>query len=299
MAAMFVQRASEMVVNFATTNSDAGELLLRATAPPGSSASMPRAMVIVAHPDDEVINVGGRMGRFGDAFFIHVTDGAPRNEEDSKAHGFSSLEDYKSARASELSKMFATAGLESVRHACIGVPDQEATFHLIDLTRELKRRIAQFEPEVIFTHPYEGGHPDHDACAFSVHHSVALVKAERGLEPLILESPFYNAGSGGRDGGAFLELPEGTTEIVYELSAEERTRKQALMACFATQQETLKFFQCDTERYRVAPGYDFRRTPHSGKVFYDNFSWGMTSERFCRVAGEAESELHGESTLMR
>jgi LmbE family N-acetylglucosaminyl deacetylase len=258
---------------------------------------MPRAMVIVAHPDDEVIAVGGRMGRFVDAFFIHVTDGAPRNEEDSRVHGFSSLEDYKRARAGELRKMFASAGLESIRHACICVPDQEATFHLMQLTRELKSRIANWEPEVIFTHPYEGGHPDHDACAFSVHHAVSLVKGQTGMKPLIVEAPFYNAGASGSDGSAFLDLPGATTEMAYELSAEERTRKQGLMACFATQQETLKLFQCETECYRVAPVYDFTRTPHAGNVFYDNFPWGMTSERFCQLAKEAELVLNREAVL--
>src|SRR5579862_7155208 len=89
----------------------AEDLLRRATAPQDSDEVMPKAMVVVAHPDDETIAVGARMVRFKEAHFVHVTDGAPRNEEDSRAHGFTVLSDYRRARAEELACMFARAGL--------------------------------------------------------------------------------------------------------------------------------------------------------------------------------------------
>lgn len=70
---------------------------------------MPRAMVVVAHADDETIALGARMGRFQEAHFVHVTDGAPRNEQDSRAHGFAALADYRQARDHELREMFSRA----------------------------------------------------------------------------------------------------------------------------------------------------------------------------------------------
>jgi LmbE family N-acetylglucosaminyl deacetylase len=252
---------------------------------------MPRAMVVVAHPDDETIALGARMGRFQEAHFVHLTDGAPRNEEDSRAHGFSTLAGYRQARAQELTNMFGRAKLDRVSRSSLNIPDQEAALNLVALTRQLVRHIGHHEPEVIFTHPYEGGHPDHDACAFAVHHAVGMHRAEGGTRPLIVEAPFYNAGPKEHGSGAFLEVAMSMPEVVHELSPAERERKHSLVECFETQRETLKGFHDSAERYRIAPMYDFTRPPHEGKVLYDHYPWGMTSDRFCELAEEAETRL--------
>ena len=234
-----------------------------------------------AHPDDEVIAVGARMGRFANSHFVHVTDGAPRNEHDSRAHGFERLEDYRRSRADEFEAALVCAGIGDASHQCLDIPDQEASLRLAELTGRIARLIEQHRPEVIFTHPYEGGHPDHDACAFAVHHAAG--------DTAIIESPFYNARNRGT--GGFLSSPEQTHEVVYELTAEELARKQALIACFKTQRETLRGFTATEERYRVAPEYDFSTPPHEPPVLYDGYPWGMNSTRFCELACEAEHEL--------
>jgi N-acetylglucosamine malate deacetylase 2 len=291
MAALEDFGASEQLVGSAQSKEAAEDLLRRATAPEGSVEPMPRAMVVVAHPDDETIALGARMGRFQEAHFVHITDGAPRNEQDSRAHGFSRLDDYRQARAHELAEMFTRARLQRVSRGSLGFRDQEATLNLVEITRQLVQRISHHEPEVIFTHPYEGGHPDHDASAFAVHHAVELHRTQGGKRPLILEAPFYNAGPQGFGSGRFLEAQGNMPEVRYELSPEERERKHALVACFTTQQETLKGFHDATERYRIAPVYDFTRPPHEGRVLYDHYPWGMTSERFCELAEDAENRL--------
>jgi len=256
---------------------------------------MPSAMVVVAHADDETIALGGRMGRFHEAHFVHVTDGAPRNEQVSRACGFSTLADYRRARASELTAMFAKAGLERVSRSDLNIPDQEAALNLVEIVCQLQRHIRHHQPEIIFTHPYEGGHPDHDACAFAVHHAVGLHREQGGKRPLILEAPFYNAGPKESGRGAFLDVAMSMPEVKYELSPAERERKQTLIACFATQRETLKGFYGSTERYRIAPMYDFTRPPHRGHVLYDHYPWGMTSDRFCELAEKAETKLDDRS----
>jgi len=45
------------------------------------------------------------------------------------------------------------------------------------------------------------------------------------------------------------------------------------------------------ERFRAAPVYDFTQAPHPGKLFYENFDWGMTGERWRDLAAEALNEL--------
>ena len=295
MAARERLSASELLVGPAYSTVAAEDLLQRATAPEGSELPMPSAMVVMAHPDDETVALGARIARFQEAHFVHVTDGAPRNEQDSRAHGFQNLEEYRQARVRELEEMFAAAGLQRVSRRSFNVPDQEASLNLAALTHRLAQHIAHHRPEIIFTHPYEGGHPDHDACAFAVHHAVALNRARGGGRPLILEAPFYHAGPSGFEPGKFLRHDGYMPEIVYELSDAERERKRGLIACFKTQRETLSGFHDATERFRIAPVYAFTRPPHKGQVLYENFPWGMSSERFCQLALQVETELDNEA----
>lgn len=290
-AAQEKESASELLVGSAQSMVAAEDLLRRGTAPQGSELAMPTAMVVMAHPDDETIALGARMGRLLHSCFVQVTDGAPRNEHDSRAYGFENIDDYRRARALELKAMFAEAGLQGVGSGSLNFRDQEAALNLVEIARQLARQIRDLQPEIIFSHPYEGGHPDHDACAFAVHHAVTLNRARGGKRALILEAPFYHAGPNGLKSGTFLKREEAMPEITYELSGEERKRKHELIACFTTQRETLKGFHDATERYRIAPIYDFSQAPHAGKVLYEHYPWGMDSEQFCQLAVEAEAEL--------
>jgi hypothetical protein len=44
-------------------------------------------LLVVAHPDDEVVGVGGQLARLMGVRLLHVTDGAPRNLLDAQAAG--------------------------------------------------------------------------------------------------------------------------------------------------------------------------------------------------------------------
>lgn len=251
---------------------------------------MPATMLVFAHPDDESIALGGRMSRFADACLVQVTDGAPGNQQDSRACGFARLQDYRRARRREFSEAMRLAGLSATRFEFLEIPDQEATPALVPLTRRIAELMEQQRPACIVTHPYEGGHPDHDACAFAVHHAVKLLR-EAQFSPAILEAAFYHARADGIATGSFSATPCSTAEITRILTAEEQARKQALLDCYATQRQTLSYFPVDCERFRVAPQYDFLRPPDSGSVFYDRYAWGMNSQRFCAMAREATAEL--------
>lgn len=255
---------------------------------------MPATMLVFAHPDDESIALGGRMSRFADACLVQVTDGAPRNQQDSHAYGFACWQDYRRARRREFCEAMKLAGLSGTRCEFLEISDQEATAALAPLTRRIAELIEQQRPACIVTHPYEGGHPDHDACAFAVHHAVKLLR-EAQSGPAILEAAFYHAQPDGMATGSFSATPCSTAEIMRVLTAQEQARKQTLLACYATQRQTLSYFPIDCERFRVAPQYDFLRPPNSGSVFYDQYPWGMNSQRFCAMAREATAELfpHG------
>ena len=234
-----------------------------------------RLLVVLAHPDDEVLAVGGRLEALADSRFLCVTDGVPLDGMDAGAHGFRRLDEYREARRVELAK--ALRGLSVSRS--LGISDQRAAWDLAGLTRRVAAEVEAFRPEAVLTHPYEGGHPDHDACAFAVAHC--------GASAPVIEAPFYHAVPNGMETGVFL----GDPGLMVELTEEQRARKRERLACFRSQAETLRLFGVDVEAYRLAPAYDFLQRPHEGRLYYEGFDWGMTGDRFCELAGIAEREL--------
>lgn len=234
-----------------------------------------RLMVVLAHPDDEVLALGGRLEALTNSRFVCITDGVPLDGLDARAHGFCGLEEYREARRAELAE--ALGGLVVSRS--LEISDQRAAWDLAGLTRRVAAEVEVFRPEAVLTHPYEGGHPDHDACAFAVAHCGASVP--------VVEAPFYHAGVNGIETGVFLGEP-GLTVVLTE---EQRTRKRERLACFRSQAETLRLFGVEREAYRAAPTYDFLGRPHEGGLYYEGFDWGMTGDRFCELAAVAEREL--------
>ena len=103
----------------------------------------------------------------------------------------------------------------------------------------------------------------------------------------MLEAAFYHAGHCGIETGCFLPGADGSTEIERALNSSELDFRTKLLSCFPTQRETLQQFAITSERFRIAPKYDFTRPPHEGKLFYENFPWGITSAEFCALAGRA------------
>jgi hypothetical protein len=52
------------------------DLFAQAIAPQGSETPPPASMLVFAHPDDEIVAVGARLGRFRSAVFVHGYSGA-------------------------------------------------------------------------------------------------------------------------------------------------------------------------------------------------------------------------------
>ncbi len=127
----------------------------------------------------------------------------------------------------------------------------------------------------MFTHAYEGGHPDHDAVAFAIHGT--------GL-PVIEMAGYHAAPKGGMTVGRFLP---GGEEALVVLHPGEIARREAMLACFATQRPTLApFFGMHHERFRAAPVHDFTQRP-AARLYYEGFGGGMTGARWCALAANA------------
>ena len=292
------------------------EIMERLCAPVGDPRPSPPVAVIAAHPDDEVIGAGGRLPRLKRCVLIQITDGAPVDMIDARKAGFQSREEYARTRRRELMAALSLADIKADQCLEIGLIDQEASFHLVELTHQLVRILADGKPEVVLTHPYEGGHPDHDAVALAVQAACKILPGKGSRPPVLIEFTSYHArlpsSSGPVErsaheksrGGEYPTLP-GDGEIIrgeflpYHhqevtevfLSEEERALKARMMNCFVTQKGILVHFPIGVERFRPAPDYDFTRPPHPGLLYYGHFSWGMTGHCFRSLAAQALHEL--------
>ncbi|MDB6109520.1 MAG: hypothetical protein JWR69_1270 [Pedosphaera sp.] len=258
--------------------------------------SAPTIAIIVAHPDDEVIGAGAQLPRLRNAHFIHVTDGAPLNPRDANTAGFATSEQYAHARREELLAALALAGIAPQRTCELGFVDQQASLNLPKLVGALKRVLSELQPDVIFTHPYEGGHPDHDATAFAVQIACRLPGQPGIAPPALVEMASYHAEGGNLRTNEF--LCDGTGKIVtMALSQAEREFKRCLFDCFTTQQRVLCAFPIEFEHFRPAPHYDFTQPPHPGPLYYEHFDWGMTGVRWRELARKALRALRLEDAL--
>jgi LmbE family N-acetylglucosaminyl deacetylase len=241
-----------------------------------------RVLMVVAHPDDETIGAGGRLDALALAAIVHVTDGAPRDPAFANHAGFATPDAYRAARRAELEAAIAVAGVPATRLVALAVPDQDACDHLVELTHRLEALIDEHAPAAILTHPYEGGHPDHDAAAF-------IVQAARDRlgprAPACIEMAYYHRVDQALVCGAF--LPGSPPGRLVTLSPAQRMRKQRMLACFASQRAVLATFDDAHERFRIAPRHDFTQRPHAGPLHYETLGWPATGARFCARAAEA------------
>jgi len=250
----------------------------------------PQISVIVAHPDDETIGAGARLKRLARASFIYITDGSPYDLTDARAAEMTNRDDYRAARKQELNTVLGMAGIDAKQVRCLGCVDQQASFAMLDLTLTVFGLLQSLGSEVVLTHPYEGGHPDHDTTALAVHGACRLLERRYGRAPLILEMASYYSSAGIMETGNFLP-DSATSPVTAILAPEERRFKEQLFGCYRTQARVLQSFQVELERFRVAPNYDFTQPPHYGRVHYENYDWGITGERWRKLAAKSWGDL--------
>lgn len=230
----------------------------------------PRVAVIVAHPDDEAIGAGILLAEIPDAVVVHVTDGAPRSSATVRRRGFKTREAYAEARRAEVVNALQLVGLPEDRIRCLGFVDGEATLRLVELCHDVIDLLLELEPEVVLTHPYEGGHTDHDATAFAVHLACGILRREGVASPIILELTSYHQRNGKRVRSAFLPR-KGVPERALDLDNDAQLLKARMFEAFVSQRDCLRDFPLQAERFRVAPRYDFTQPPHEGTLDYERF----------------------------
>jgi len=268
----------------------------------GDVAAAPKCVLVAAHPDDETLGAGAQLaGPLRRITIVHVTDGAPRKASEAIAHGFETPEAYARQRRQELAKAMEVAGIGADQLVELGIRDQESFLALNEISRRLAGIFVESGAEIVITHPYEGGHPDHDSAAFCVHAAHDLIQAKGDRAPVIVEFPSYHLKDEKLLTGHFLSdsVPlraNPLREINIHLSGPAKLRKLRILRSFASQLEVIRMFDVEWERFREAPAYDFSAAPHPGGLLYEAHDWGTSGVlwREKAVAGLRELAIRKE-----
>src|SRR5438270_1199799 len=185
-----------------------------------TDALLKRILVIVAHPDDECIGTGALLQEMQEAEIVFCTDGGPHDSFFWQKYG--SREQYVKIRRSEAE--CAAAAVNAKRLHFLPIIDQELYLCLDRAIKELERIASEFRPDAILTLAYEGGHPDHDSCAFL---SYAL-GTKLGIE--VWEMPIYHRTGQGPGKQQFLQPSAGTWQP--GISQEALARKKEMLSCY-------------------------------------------------------------------
>jgi LmbE family N-acetylglucosaminyl deacetylase len=148
-------------------------------------------------------------------------------------------------------------------------------------TADLVAIFDEIRPSLVLTHSYEGGHPDHDAAAASVHAAAHLTEAPFR----IVEFASYHAAECGMECERFRD--DRTNVWERPLTEEQSRWKRRILDSYASQAKVLSQFPLKKEPLRMAPAYDFTVPPHEGALYYERFPWGVSPAQWRDLARSA------------
>ena len=233
-----------------------------------------RTLVVVAHPDDECIGAGALLQRMRDSTIVFCTDGGPRDDYFWKQYG--SREKYVAVRRKEAERAAGVVKVKDLRF--LSIVDQELYLNLEAAARELEAVARHVRPAAILTLAYEGGHPDHDCCAF-----LGYLLGTRLRIP-VWEMPIYHRTSQGARAQQF--LGPGPAEERLRITANELAEKRKMLACYISQENVLESFDLSIEVFRPQAQYDFARPPATDVINYEFWQWQMTAAAVSRAFAE-------------
>ncbi len=249
-----------------------------------------RCSIIVAHPADEVVGAGCLISKLVNVTILHVTDGAPGDTPDAAAAGFNEISQYAQARRQECLSALALANVPPDHVIDFAIPDHSTANCLADLAKRIMTFLQQSAANIVVTHPYEGGHPDHDAVSFATHSALRLMKENGFRPPVLFEMALHPSADGLAKVPEFLPGVEGETTTLL-LDERSRELKQRMFACFETQRQSLEASPVGPERFRPPVSYDFSVPPQPGKLHYENFSWAPNKQEWQSLASKALADL--------
>lgn len=199
------------------------------------------ALMLVAHPDDEVLGCSVAMRQLPRLRLVHATDGAAGDRA------------LATQRMREAAAALAAMELTPSMAPC-GLPDRSLIEHVGALASALNAWLP--ETAILITHAMEGGHPDHDACAMAAQIACAREERRSGRRIARLEFAVYARAEGEILTNAFSRAAQAAATAL-QLTTEERMRKRCALQASTSQRHVVDRFALLTETLRPAPDYDF------------------------------------------
>ncbi len=254
----------------------------------GKLVSPYRCAVIVAHPCDELFGAGGLMARLRDVRILHVTTGGS-NLKDALASS-PGKQPAEKLPINECAQALSLLNIPRDHIIEFGLSNTAKAQLLVNLTRKIAAFLQRYATDILLTHPYEGGHPDHDATAFATHAAMRLLK-RNGFNPPTL---FEMAVRPSRDGSTRVLdfLPGSWREATtWVLDEKAKSLKKRMLDCLSVDKDALKTTSLKAERFRRPPEYDFSRPSLAGKAHYENFMSEITGDEWASLARRAWADL--------
>jgi LmbE family N-acetylglucosaminyl deacetylase len=241
-----------------------------------------KTLVIVAHPDDEIAGCGALLQRVREPLILFATDGAPRERFFWQKYG--TREAYACIRREEARVALGQIGvsqfefLPPANNAGQLFLDQDLFLNIPRALEAISEIVTHLRPEALLTLAYEGGHPDHDTCAF-----LAWWISREHLLP-VWEMPLYHRSTDGVMVHQEFIVPEGN-EVLFDATLGEVHRKRKAVEAYASQGDMLSAFNPAIERFRAQASYDFHRPPHPGVLNYEAWQWPVTGSQVVEAFG--------------
>lgn len=244
---------------------------------------MARILLLIPHPDDEVVGAAATVARCraaGDEFFgLYLTDGIPAPEQLWRRDrpGRAKRVERRRHEARE-----AAAILGIVPAAFLGYPSRALKAHLGAAASRIAETAAAHAVDALWVPAWEGGHQDHDVANF-------LASKCAGGRPVV-EFAEYNRGGGAARWNRFA-APNGT-ETELRLTAGEIAAKRRLVAIYGSESANLARVRFEIESRRPLAAYDYGKPPHDGMLLRERFHWVGRLFRHPRVDFEPSASVY-------
>jgi len=223
-----------------------------------------RILVLVPHPDDEVVACAAAIWRAQAAgagiFALYLTHGCIE---------MNTLWPWQRGKYKDIVARRIEEGEEAARFLEIA-PVGWCMRPARHLWRELPKALGEIESAVaenaidqVWLPAYEGGNPDHDG----LNALGQILKKKVG----VLEFAEYNF-SGGKTNAQSFPFPNGTEQVI-SLTPYEQEKKREALALYASEKSNLNYVGAEHECYRPLADYDYGKPPHPGTLFYARFQW--------------------------
>ena len=223
-----------------------------------------RILILVPHPDDEVVACAAAIGQARAAgakiFALYLTTGclALRNLWPWQRKQYSQRIMRRRQEAQQVAKLLGIAPT-----AWSSRPARQLWRQLPKALQEVDSIITRHQIDQLWVPAYEGGNADHDGlnaigALFSPHLSV-------------LEFAEYNWKGGAVNSQTF-PYPSADVRTILLTPDEQRLKRQCLQL-YASEQQNLSYVGVTRESFRPIATYDYRKPPHPGVLWYTRFHW--------------------------